>query len=76
MDSFATEALMIHFYREMLSGSPPARALHDAKRALIESQGGSGDGPARGVRRRAARGGVTGSLDPYYWSAFVLVGGR
>ncbi len=82
VDSKATEALMVAFYRRLRAGAPAAEALRDAKHELRDGTrhrpGGAADpGSASARRGLVVTKDVTPANDtshPFYWAAFVLVG--
>lgn len=75
VDSKATELLMVDFYRFLMEGGEPAAALRRAKLSLIEDYE-RGQGSARGLQTVRDSASPTGRLHPYYWAAFVLLGGE
>ncbi len=75
VDSLATEALMVRFYRELRGGKGPGEAIRDAKRALIADWEAQRAGESRGLRIGVPQARSAKTLDPSFWSAFVLIGG-
>lgn len=68
VDSAATEALMVAFYRQLLTGSDPDVALHDAKLELL-------GGVAQPREQTVVLSRTIDRRHPFYWSGFVVVGG-
>jgi CHAT domain-containing protein len=79
VDSAATEALMVDFYKQFKAGIAPAEALRRAK-LTVRNGGGGAVAPARGLvldadKRAAVPIAATAEWKhPFYWGAFVLVG--
>ncbi len=74
VDSKATEALMVAFYQYLRSGTEPPDALRKAKLDLMREAGSAG-GAARGLRVKGDRARSSDRRHPFYWAAFILVGG-
>lgn len=78
VDSRATEALMVSFYRhlEETKGITKAEALRLAKVEILNEWRPSADAERRGIDvvGTGAAPQAEGPLHPFYWSAFVLVG--
>jgi CHAT domain-containing protein len=75
VDSAATEELMVAFYRELRGGKAAADALRAAKLKLIRRYSEK-RGSARGLQKLARDvSSPDDRLHPFFWSAFVLVGG-
>jgi CHAT domain-containing protein len=89
VDSLATEALMVEFYRRMHDGKSPAAALREAKLAVRDGTAVAAEVPAviapAPSGRRKGKSKATAPVEPtptavprdhpYYWGAFILVGG-
>lgn len=89
VDSLATEALMVEFYRRMHEGASTSAALRGAKLAVRDGTAMAADVPETvaaaapsGRRKGKAKAAVPSPSTPaavprdhpYYWGAFILVG--
>ncbi|HEX5659713.1 MAG TPA: CHAT domain-containing protein, partial [Polyangiales bacterium] len=76
VDSVATKELMVALYAELAAGTPPAQALQRVKLKMLKDDASAPPPPEpRGLVLESVKPQPASYGHPFYWSAFVLVGG-